>query len=356
MLRNIKPTFVIALLLCLFLGFPVQARLEARELKVQDAVAIAFEHNLDFQIATLDWEGAKAKLDRAQIVGDEEMLVEAEKEWQKAKDVYGDKRQELTDLVRTSYQQLLESETMVENAKIARERAESQLIMDENKYKAGLLSSLDIERAQNSLFDAQHRYEKAIVDLETKRMQFNELLGLPLDEKLILVERFLLRFVPFTLSLETCYELALELDPGMLTAKEKVQKAQEAVLVAQSPFTPRVELEEALVNEEKATIGLKQAEQALYFKIRGEYYALLNQAHNLEMAERTIKLERQTLQAEESKYAAGVLSNAQIVAQQEKLAGLEEQYNADLSSYALARIKLLQAIGKHEELGEAHED
>ncbi|HBN97020.1 MAG TPA: hypothetical protein DDZ66_12030 [Firmicutes bacterium] len=356
MLRNIKPTFVIALLLCLILGFPVQASLKVRELSVGDAVRIAFEHNLNFQIAILDWQGAKAKLERAQIVGDEEMLTESEKEWKKAEEVYGDKRQELIDLVRTSYQQLLESETMVENAKTAKERAQSQLAMDENKYKAGLLSSLDIERAQNSLFDAQHRHERAVIDLDTQRMKFNEILGLPLDEEVVLTERLLLNFIPFTMSLETCYDLALELDPGMLAAKEKVQNAQEAVLVAQSPFTPRVELEGALVDEEKAAIGLKQAEQALYFRIRGEYYALLNQAHNLEMAERNIKLERQALLAEESKYAAGVLSNAQIVAQQEKLANLEEQYSADLSLYSQARIKLLQTIGRYEELGEDYED
>lgn len=356
MLRNIKPTFVIVLLLCLILGFPVQASLKVRELSVGDAVRIAFEHNLNFQIATLDWQGAKAKLERAQIVGDEEMLTESEKEWKKAEEVYGDKRQELIDLVRTSYQQLLESETMVENAKTAKERAQSQLAMDENKYKAGLLSSLDIERAQNSLFDAQHRHERAVIDLDTQRMKFNEILGLPLDEEVVLTERLLLNFIPFTMSLETCYDLALELDPGMLAAKEKVQNAQEAVLVAQSPFTPRVELEGALVDEEKAAIGLKQAEQALYFRIRGEYYALLNQAHNLEMAERNIKLERQALLAEESKYAAGVLSNAQIVAQQEKLANLEEQYSADLSLYSQARIKLLQTIGRYEELGEDYED
>jgi outer membrane protein TolC len=344
------------LLLCLTLGFSAQASSPVRELTVEDAVRIAFEHNLNYQIATLDWQAAQAKLERAQIVGDEEMLTEAEKEWEKAQEVYGEKRQELRDLVRTSYQQLLESETMVENAKTAKERAQSQLAMDENKYKAGLLSSLDIERAQNSLFDAQHRHERAIIDLDTQRMKFNEILGLPLDEEVVLTESLLLSFVPFTMSLEDCYGFALELDSAILTAKENLQNAKEAVLIAQSPFTPRVELEQALMNEEKAEIGLSQAQQSLYFRIRGDYYALVNQAHSLEMAERNIKLERQTLLAEESKYAAGVLSNAQIVAQQEKLANLEEQYSADLSLYSQARIKLLQAIGRYEELGEDYED
>lgn len=289
-------------------------------------------------------------------MGDEEMLAEAEKEWEKAQEVYAERRRELKDLVRTGYQQLLKSEAMVDNARSAKERAESQLGIDENKYKAGLLSTLDIERAQNSLYDAEHRYEQALVDLETQRMQFNSMLGLPREQEVVLTERLLLDFVPFTYSLETCYELALQLDADVLAARERLQKAREAVQIAQSPFTPRVELEQALVEEEKAEIGLQQAEEALYFRIRGDYYALLDQVHKLEMTERSIKLERQALLAEESKYAAGVLSNAQIVAQQEKLAGLEEQYSAELSAYAQARIKLLQTIGKYEESGEDHED
>lgn len=358
--KNIKDKLFRALVFCLFFGAVsavAAAPVPALELNVQEAILIALENNLDFQIATLDWKEAKSKLERAQIVGDEEMISEAEKGWEKADKVYGEQQQDLRSFVRTSYQELLESETMVATGQLAKERAESQLAIDENKYKAGLLSTLDIERAQNSLFDAKYRYEKAIIDLETGRMKFNEILGLSLDQQVLLTERLLLDFVPFTLDLKTCYDLALALDPGVASAKENLQKATEAVLVAQSPFTPRVELEKALVNEEKAKIGLQKAEQSLYFKIRAEYYALLEQAHALQVAERSIELERQTLKAEESKYAAGVLSNAQIVAQQEKLAGLEQQYSTELLRYSLSRQKLLQTIGQQEaSRGERNED
>lgn len=352
MLKSMKRILFEVLVLGLILTSPSFATAQVLELEVLEAVEIALEHNLNHKIATLDWQAAKAKLERAKIVGDLEMLEEAEKGWQEADKIYSEKSQELKSLVRTSYQQLLESENMVQNAKTAKERAETQLAMDENKFKAGLLSFLDIERAQNSLFDAKHRYEKAMVDLDTQAMRFNEILGLPLSQEVLLTERLLLDFIPFTLDLETCYELALELDPGVNAAKEAVKKATEAVMVAQSPFTPRVELEQAQANEEKAKIQLQQAEQTLYFRIRGEFYALLDQAHALEVAERNIKLERQALKAEESKYAAGVISNAQIVAQQENLAKMEQEYSSSLLNYSLARIKLLQTIGQYEESGE----
>lgn len=347
MFKMIKTTPMATLIFCLFVSLTAGAATpKTLELDVQAAIEVAFEHNLDFQIVTLDWLGAKAKLERAHIVGDEEMLTEAEKEWEKANKDYEERQKNLAGLVRSGYQELLESETNTINRQKAKERAENQLAVDENKYKAGLLSTLDIERAKNSLFDAEHSYQKAFIDLETQRMTFNQILGLPLEQEIVLTERLLLDFTPFTLDLETCYQLASHYDQGIATADENLLKAEEAVLLAQSPLTPRVELEKALDDLEKAKIQVQKAAQALYFKIRGEYYALLDQAHALQVMEKNIQLEQQILQAEESKYAAGVLSNAQIVAQQEKLAQLEQQYSANLLSYSLARLRLLQAIGE----------
>ncbi len=82
----------------------------------------------------------------------------------------------------------------------------------------------------------------------------------------------------------------------------------------------------------------------------------MDQAHALELAKRNIELERKALQAEQSKYQAGVISNADIVAKQERLAQLEQEYSASLLQYSLARVKLLQAMGQQEESGEQHAD
>lgn len=347
MLNRWKFVLIAALAFCL--SFPVlagAAKEPTLELNVAQSIELALEHNLDFGLVTIDWQGAKAKLERANIVGDEEMLKEAEKEWEKAQKDYEEQRKNLTSLVRSSYQELLESEANVVNRERAKERAEQQLTIDENKYKAGLLSTLDVERAKNSLFDAEHSYQKALVDLETQRMTFSQILGLPLQQEIVLTERLLLDFRPFTLDLETCYKLASTYDQGIITASDNLAKAEEAVVLAQSPFTARVELEKAQASLEKARIQVEKAEQALYLKIRGEYFALQDQAHALKGMEKNIELERQILKAEESKYAAGVLSNVQIVAQQEKLAQLEQQYSASLLSYSLSRLRLLQAIGE----------
>lgn len=348
MLKTAKNLFLWSLVLLLSFTTIVLAKEQVLKLTVEEAIQLTLQHNLNFRIISLDWEQAQAKLRRAQIVGEETMITEAEKEWEKAQKNYLEQTQNYSSLVRSSYQELLESEASLSNWEKAKERAEEQLKIDQSKFAAGLLSILDIQRAENSLFNAEHSFKNAKINLETRKMEFNQLLGLQLEQEVQLTERILLDFVPFTLELEECYLKALELDASILGATENLKQAQEAVTVARSPFTPKVELEKALVGEEKAEIQLQQAKQSLYFKIRSEYYNLLNRIHNLEVKERTIKLEAQTLLAEESKYAAGVLSNAQIVGQQEKLAQLEQEYSTELLQYNLARLKLLQTIGLDE--------
>lgn len=358
MRNNMGKMLLCSLVFCLCIGVASSAAPPtALELEVNGAIALAIEHNLDFRIVALDWQQAQGNLERAQIVGDDEMIAEAEKAWQKSQKYYQESKQDLSSLVRNTYQELLESETTLANKGIAKDRADAQLKIDQSKYKAGLLSTLDIQRAENSLFAAEHSYSMAAINLETQRMKFNQLLGLDFDLEVVLTERLLLDFVPFNLELEECYLLALEVDSGVLAAREELHKAKETVLVAQSPFTPRVELERALINEEKTKIKLQQAEQNLYFMIRGEYYNLVSQTHGLQMKKAEIELEQKMLQAEESKYAAGVLSNAQIVAQQEKLAQLEQGYSTELLQYSLARLKMLQAIGRPEvSWGNDHEN
>lgn len=356
MLKNKNVILLLSLIFCFLFTSNSYAKTDVLKLQIADAVTLALKNNLDFKITVLDWEAAKAALNRAQIVGEEEMLKEAEKKWEQENALYEKRKTNLTNLVRNAYREVLEEESAVENRLEAKKRAEAQLEIDERKYEAGLLSSLDIRRAQNSLSNAEYSYRAAAINLTTKYMEFNQLLGLELEQEVTLAERLSFAFRPFPLELEEYYHLALELDQDVVAALENLKKAEEKVLAAQGPFTPRVELEEALILEEKAQIQVEKSKQALYFKIRQDYYNLQTLAHTVRTKEKEIEFEKQVLQAEESKYAAGVISNAQIVAQQEKVAGAEQAYSDALLQYSLNRNRLLQAVGKDDDLGEESRD
>ena len=252
--------------------------------------------------------------------------------------------------VRTKYYELLQQEASVQNQANALERAKTQLVIDQAKFEAGMISALDLLRTKNSLMNAEHAYDNALVALETKMLEFCRTLGFDLNVQIVLTDKISVDFVPFDLELNQVYQLALEHDRTVAGAKEALAKAVDAVKAADNPFTPRVDLEKAKVEQEKAEIKLKQAELTLYFRIRESFYQIRNAAANISAKERDLELEQQSLMAEEAKYAAGVISNQTVVAQQEKLAKAEEAYTQALWTYSQLRNQLLISIGSEQGL------
>ena len=75
MRRSLSILVLVAMVLGL--GAGPKAAAQPLELTVAQAAELALQHNLSYRLATLDWERAKANLERAQIVGDADMLREA---------------------------------------------------------------------------------------------------------------------------------------------------------------------------------------------------------------------------------------------------------------------------------------
>ena len=337
-----------------FTPLQVQAS-EVLEVSIAEAVEYALSHNLDLKLAALELEQAQAGMRRAEIVGDEEMLKEAAEKLDAATEAYESLRQELSTKVQNIYLEVLHNSLALERQAAAKTRAEEQLRVDGSKYAAGLLSSLDIMRAEISLANAENNYAAAQDALATNKLRLSELLGLPLHIEVILTERPALDYVPFDYTLEECFNMALEIDQGIRRAREALEKAHEAVKAAQNPFVAKVQLEDAQAAEKRAEIELEKAETALYFRIRNDYLTLMRAAQNVKVKAREVELEQRILEAEEIKYSAGVVSNAQIVAQQEKLAAVEQEYSKALLDYNLGRSNLLQQIGQPVVWSEGHE-
>ena len=57
-------SFLVLVALILGLGADPEAAAQHLELTVEQAAELALQHNLSYRLATLDWESAKAKLER----------------------------------------------------------------------------------------------------------------------------------------------------------------------------------------------------------------------------------------------------------------------------------------------------
>lgn len=344
----VKRTAYIGLLAsCAVLCFSVGAVQggEPLFLTLAQAVEEALVHNVDLKLASLALEQAELGMQRAEIVGDAEMLAYAREKLAEAQETHASLKRELITKVQNAYQEILYNTLSLERQAAAKARAEDQLRTDQNKFAVGLLSSLDIMRAEISLANAESNYLAARESLLTAKLRFNELLGLALDTEVILTEKPELEFMPFEFTFEECYAKALQVDPGVRNAAKELEKAKDAVAAAQSPFVPQVQLDNALADLARAEINLQKAETALYFQVRTAYAHLMGAAQTVEIKAREVELQQRILEAEEIKYGAGVVSNAQIVAQQEKLAAVEQEYSKALLDYSLGRSNLLQLMG-----------
>jgi outer membrane protein len=315
------------------------------EMSLAQAVEHALAHNLDLRLAALALDQAQANLRRAEIVGEMERLEDARRQFDAAAEAYNDLEQELVTKVQNAYQEILYNTLALERQAAAMARAADQLRIDDSKFAAGLLSSLDIMRAELSLANAENNYASSQEALVTVKMRFNELLGLPLGTDVVLTDSPFLAFVPFEYSLEECYACALEVDQSVRSARKSLQEAEDEVLTAQNSFVPLVQREHAAAALQRAEIELEKAEIELYFRVRTEYLNLRQAAENVNLKAREVELEQRILEAEQIRYAAGVVSNAQIVAQQERLAVVEQEYSKALLDYSLGRSKLLRLMG-----------
>ncbi len=329
---------------------------KALELTLNQAIKMALDQNADFHLASLDLNQAKASYKRAIIINDAELIETATEALETQQQNYEQQRRDLITLVKTTYYDLLQQEASIDDLNKALNRAQSQLELDQAKFKAGIISSLDVLRSENNLLNSEINLKKAKVSLETKYMEFNRELNLDLTLKVKLIEKLAVEFIPFNMSLLEGYELALDFDQTILAANEGLTKAIEAVKAADNPFTPTVDLEKAMVEKEKANIKLEQAKVALYFKIRNDYFNLKNLEEDVHTKARQLQLEQLMLESEEAKYSAGVISNEAIVSQQEKLAQAENAYTQALWTYSQSRSNFLALIGCPEPLwGENHE-
>ncbi len=344
-MNNHFKTFSLIILAFLLFSLPGMATEEIIKLSLDQAIEQALSGNLDLYLTNLEYQQAEEELKRAQIINDSEMLANAQELVEKQAETYANNRRDLITQVRTSYYELLQQEATVANQAKSLDRANDQFKVDQAKFDAGVISTLDLQRSENSVLNAKHTYGNALVGLETKYLEFQRTLGLSLAVKVELTDEINVDYVPFEMELDNAYQLALAYDPSIINAQAAVNTAKDGVAAADNPFTPRVDLEKAEVELEKAEIKLAQAKDALYLRIWNEYYQIKTAAADIATKERELKLEQQVLQAEETKYNAGVISNQAVVSQQEKLAQAETAHIQALWNYSQLRHQFLINIG-----------
>lgn len=195
--------------------------------------------------------------------------------------------------VENAYYEVLRAETELENAESALDRAEEELRLAEVNYEVGTAAGLEVISAEVNLASKQAQYTAAKNDYESAVMDFNNTVGLPLEEEINLTSSF--EFEPAEVNLEEAVDTAKEVDLSYIGAQEGEVIAEKQYDVVDRHYTPTVyAYREAQYEYEEAKIEADQAERDLIVNVNDAY-------RSLESAEERYYTVKEALeQAEES--------------------------------------------------------
>lgn len=139
----------------------------------------------------------------------------------------------------SGYYTLLESQNLYDVAKESVTNLQGHVDNVQAQYNVGVVAKLDVLTSQVSLADAKASEISAANAVAVSEASLNQILGLPLQTKLKLVNTKM-PFDAFTVSLQDAWDYAMQHRPEVLQADFAVKQAKEQVGIAASGTMPTV--------------------------------------------------------------------------------------------------------------------
>lgn len=216
------------------------------------------------------------------------------------------------------YWEVQQAASAVETARQALRQAE----LDFNKanicYKLGLISNENLLGAATKKAGARASLAKAQNDLGTAYADFNQLIGLSLEDRPVLTGE--LTFSPMEeTNPDYAVTKALENSPTVWLAQEKVnlQKYLEDMIFYTGEYKP---YQARTIEVEQAELDAVSARNATKMITRNLFYAVLNLEENYPAAEQAVQLAEENLRVAKLKQQVGMAVAADVAAAEASLA------------------------------------
>lgn len=353
---------VAGLLLVSPAGDGVQAAEEsgAISLSLTRAQEIALENNDDLKLARLAVENAKVALREAEDAADDlpadsvtsytgnPLLgaagavtkyvtpVQKANELGAAERALQDAENGIRLQVEAMYYTLLEAAETVKNKEAALGRAKENLRLAQARQEAGtaaqvevLAQELAVNSAETELEAARNNHQKALLD-------FNRLLGLPLETQVEPTDEF--TFEPLDVALGEFLDQELKGNSSLLNASDALKLARVNLEQAGRFYTPNV------YTYRKAAFGVQQAEAAqqraetqLEVAVRKAYLDLSSAAAAYPLANKGLELARERERLVRLQYEVGLATSLDLTGAEDALAEAEAGVLTAIHRYNLAK-------------------
>lgn len=231
--------------------------------------------------------------------------------------------------VENAYYTVLKAEKELQNASDSLYRAKEQLRIANVGFNVGTNAKVDVIGAEVLVSAQELAHAHAKNSLKQVRMDFNDLIGLSLDDEVKLTSTF--AFSPVVFDLEKIGKTAREKDLTYIQLHENREVQKETFEVAKSYYTPNVyTYKEAQQNLEIAELNLKNVEQDLDLKIEKAFLTTETAKERHKLMEKSVEQATESYRLTKLRYEVGMATLLDM-----------EKANGDVDK---AKIELLSAI------------
>jgi outer membrane protein TolC len=284
------------------------------------------------------------------------------------------------------YLQALAADARADAARSQQATAQAIYMQASDLRQSGIVAGIDVLRAEVELGAETQRATGAANDAEKAKLQLARVIGLPLGQ-MFAIDPMVPELPAPDLTLEQAVDRAYATRADFQAALERVRAAEAArqAVVGDSRPAVRVNADygdigvsltdshstfsvtgavqipifqggrtRARLLEADADLRNRRAEAedlkaSIYYDVRNAFLDLQATSEQLQVATKARDLAAQQLVQSRDRFAAGVVSNIEVVQSQAAVAVANEQYISALYGYDLAKAALIRGLGTAEE-------
>lgn len=322
------------------------------ELTLAEAVRLAFEYDVEHEIARLNWENARIDNMIARAGGPVSPYEELQRQLQerRAENNYLSSRKSLVMSVVQEYFDLQQAATQAEVARRQAAIAERELEVVRQMVAIGERHPQDELREQNRVASARMSAEAAERTYRNREQALRQRLGLPDGVRLVLVDEP--EAVPFDWTLEETLAYALEHNFSVWERATNLRIAQMDLEALKVQDPAPLQLQKAENSWRVTELNALQAERNFYNQVTSAWHSLMDAARRLESAAIDYELAQSAFAVARRQHEMGLTTDIEWERAQLDHINAQQSYRDAVVSYVRTRLDLLNLIGHPFELDE----
>lgn len=331
--------------LCFGLLLSPAAGAAERTLTIDEAVRLALEADIDYQIALLTWENAEIDDRIARAQGDMTPYEQLQHELtlRRAQNTFSQAQNNLILSVISDYIGLIQAAQQLEIRERQLSLAEAELHRTEQMIQIGNATEQDRLRQTNQVVNAQLSAEAARRTFETRRSSFLERLGLSEDVQLILDDALPVR--PFIYTLDEALDRAREASFEVWERQVNLRLAEMDLESLRSQSPAPLALKKAENNFRIQQLNAQKAKAQFATQFTNQFHTVADSWKQLENAERDYRIALDSYNQTLRQYEAGLKTEQEMAQAEIDRLSAEQSIVDARNNYATQLLELDIALG-----------